>query len=288
MSAPCPDRSWLPIAASACLVALVLAAPASATPIVEKRSEIQPTNEVLPLDPDKVAEVNFEGEVTLIYLRPEVKEPKLERGLALVLKPAFDAADPKGAFGEVLNSGYDPNGREEIELGPEKISSAYDEFELDTGNEDVDELEEEADQEVTESTGQDGPPAPNPLDDLKRVLRCTGRSGVVAELDAKLGKLEPHLEISLTHRQFRLELAGKPEFSGHLVADGTAECEPTFLPKLTIPLLHAPPVFLEIAPAATVELQGKLKTHFKWAPQVTVGAGRVDGGRTEPFGDVGA
>ncbi len=283
-----PRRPALFVTLVACLVPLIVTGSARATPKVEEQlSEIQPTVEVQTLGTDKVAEVEFKGELTLIYLRPEAEEPKLEKGLPLVLKPAFDAADPRGAFGEVLNVDRDPHGREEIELGPENISSAYEEFELDTENEDIDELEEEADQEIAKSTGQDGPPGPNPLDDLKRVLHCTGKSGVAAELDAKLGKLEPRLEISLAHKRFRFELAGSAAFEGKLIADGAADCEPTFLPKLTIPLLHAPPVFLEIAPVASVDLHGKLKTHFRWGPRITVGAERVDGGRMEPFGDVG-
>jgi hypothetical protein len=194
------------------------------------------------------------------------------------LRPAFDSEDPEGAFGEVLGFPRDDRGRIKIVLGPEKISAAYKEFELRVQHEDIDELEDEASLEATESTDEPNTQGSNPLDDVKRHLQCTGKvEPPKATLEMKLGRLKPELEISLKDKRFRFELKGTPEFSADFKASGKAECSPTYLPKLSIPLLHAPPVFLEIGPIATARLDGHIKASVDWSPEITVGAEK--GGR---------
>ena len=141
----------------------------------------------------------------------------------------------------------------------------------------------EANREATEATGERNPLGPNPLDHLTRLLRCSGKLEPTAELEMGLGKLKPHLVISLKHRRFRLDLQGTPEFAGTFKAAGASKCEPTYLPKLSIPVLHAPPVFLELGPVATAKLEGEINTRFKWTPKIMVGAERGRAGETRPI-----
>jgi hypothetical protein len=269
----------------ACLVPLVQAPMAAARAVAEEDSEIELASGTVMLGTEKVAEVKTQGEYTLVYLKRGSEEPDLKEGRSLVLPASEEPGNPKGAFGKIFKLSS-AGGQIEIKLKPEPLGDAYTEFDLEVRGETVDELEAESKEFATPEPAEESslpkPEHPGILDNLVRAYSCNGNKEAKAALEAKLGQLKPYIRISLKRKEFDFELIGRPEFTGSFEAYGAAECELAHPPTLSIPVFHAPPVFLEFKPVATAKLSGTLKSSFTWSPKIKIGERKVEETETEP------
>jgi hypothetical protein len=269
------------VSVAICLVFPVVASPAVAAPQnPHVHQEINLAEGTELLGTEELSHVKRDGKETMIDLKAGYE--LMEGANSLVLP--ISHWTPEGAFGRIVWESKQPGRETEIEIKPEPLAGAYSLFDYSLEGETLDELEAEAESGSATTPNATVSSGRSYLDELTELVDCRGRAKMTAALKARLGKLKPTVHIDIGHREFILELRGRPEIVGELEGEGDAYCEPKELPNLRIPLpLHTPPLFLHIGPFAHAEAHGEAEASLVWNPEFAVGGQKVGGNDATPI-----